>query len=195
MTRRALSALLPISLLAPLCLASSSCSTPAKGAASVAHAAAGAADDVEVPWKDGPMAFDDVPEKLRGRYMKEIVLPAMKPIFQKIDAEKFQKFGCAACHGKDARERHFKMPNPSLPKLSMSTHFDKDKAAHPETFDAMVHEVEPEMARLLGEKPFDPATGKGFGCLECHMSADEPAAPAPAPAAPAPAAPAPAAAP
>ena len=25
-----------------------------------------------------------------------------------------------------------------------------------------------ETAAMLGEQPYDPATGKGFGCMECH---------------------------
>jgi hypothetical protein len=29
----------------------------------------------------------------------------------------------------------------------------------------------PKMQEMLKEEPFDPATGKGFGCMECHTTA------------------------
>jgi hypothetical protein len=28
--------------------------------------------------------------------------------------------------------------------------------------------VEPQMASLLGEEPFDPKTKQGFSCFRCH---------------------------
>jgi hypothetical protein len=30
--------------------------------------------------------------------------------------------------------------------------------------------VTPTMTELLHEEPFDMATGKGFGCMECHTT-------------------------
>jgi hypothetical protein len=32
----------------------------------------------------------------------------------------------------------------------------------------MEKQVEPTMASLIGEEPFDVKTMKGFGCLGCH---------------------------
>jgi hypothetical protein len=32
----------------------------------------------------------------------------------------------------------------------------------------MGKKVVPTIANLLGEEPFDPKTGKGLGCFECH---------------------------
>ena len=39
---------------------------------------------------------------------------------------------------------------------------------HPKVFDFMAKQVEPTMASLLGEQPFDSETQEGFGCFGCH---------------------------
>ncbi len=41
------------------------------------------------------------------------------------------------------------------------------KEKHPKVLEFMI-DVEKTTAGLLGEQPYDPSTGKGFGCLECH---------------------------
>ena len=35
----------------------------------------------------------------------------------------------------------------------------------------MSQKVSPQMAEIFGKKPFDPATGEGFGCNGCHKIA------------------------
>ena len=35
-------------------------------------------------------------------------------------------------------------------------------------FDFMMKQVEPTMALLVGEQPYDPKTKAGFSCFECH---------------------------
>ena len=64
----------------------------------------------EVPWKQ-------MTKQQRGRYMKQVVTPKMQALFQAHDAKHYTKFGCATCHGKDAKAKGFEMPNPDLPKL------------------------------------------------------------------------------
>jgi hypothetical protein len=39
---------------------------------------------------------------------------------------------------------------------------------HPDMMKFMGEVVKPKMQELLKEEPFDPATGTGFGCMECH---------------------------
>ena len=41
----------------------------------------------------------------------------------------------------------------------------KDKA---EISKFMHEKVVPEMAAAMGQKPYDPATKTGFGCMNCH---------------------------
>jgi len=61
------------------------------------------------------------------------------------------------------------MPNPKLPKVPNDMPgFDKLSKDKPDAVKFMSTKVVPEMAQMLGEEPFDPKTGKGFGCHQCH---------------------------
>ncbi|HEY3873845.1 MAG TPA: hypothetical protein VGM92_00075 [Candidatus Kapabacteria bacterium] len=107
----------------------------------------------------------------RKEYMKTVVMPKMKTIFQTFDAKHFAEFRCTTCHGAGARTGEFKMPNPDLPKLpSTMDGFKKLSQDKPKWMEFMGKTVKPEMADLLGLKPFDPKTGKGFGCGNCHTT-------------------------
>src|SRR5512146_2045169 len=85
--------------------ATSSSTTPAGGG----ETATAALPDV---------AFDKLDHDQQIEFMKQKVVPAMKPIFQHHDAKKYAEFGCATCHGDQAKEGHFDMPNANLPKIS-----------------------------------------------------------------------------
>lgn len=104
----------------------------------------------------------------RLELMKSVVMPKMKALFSEFDAS-YASMKCPTCHGDGAKPGgDFKMPNPKLPKLSYTDGFKKHKEQKPEMTRFMMERVVPEMASLLGEKPYDPATQKGFGCAECH---------------------------
>src|SRR4029077_2147674 len=140
-----------------------------------------------------PVAAAPAPEKVVGppevvwkemttvqktRYMKEVVTPKMKTVFQDYDAATFKKVTCATCHGKDAKARKFKMPGPDIHPLPST----------PERFQAMMKEeptwrkwtkfraekVEPQMAALLGLPAFDPKKPdpNAFSCKGCHRLQD-----------------------
>lgn len=105
----------------------------------------------------------------RKEYMKKVVLPKMKPLFQNFNAKDFKEFRCTTCHGKGARTGEYKMPNPDLPKLPATKEgFQKLSKDKPKWMEFMSKTVKPTMADLLGMKPFDPKTGKGFSCGNCH---------------------------
>lgn len=103
--------------------------------------------------------------------MKTVVVPRMKSVFQKQDAEHFAEFGCQTCHGAGAKQGRFKMPNAALPALNPAGGFKVHMDEHPNDTKFMMEQVVPEMAAALGESPFDPKTGEGFGCFECHTKA------------------------
>lgn len=117
-----------------------------------------------------PKPWDELDEKEQKAHMKENVMPVMRARFQAFDGEEFAKFTCGTCHGKGAKEGKFEMPNAELPKLPNNREdFGKLMEKEPEGCKFMMDVVNPDMAKLLGEAPFDPATGKGFGCGGCHV--------------------------
>ncbi|TNF32537.1 MAG: hypothetical protein EP329_09780 [Deltaproteobacteria bacterium] len=128
------------------------------------------AESVKPTYPGPPKPWHAMEMSEKGQYMKDVVLPTMKRIFQQHDPQNYADFGCDTCHGLDARERHFEMPNPGLyalypPGSPQQQQMVAEKKA---TLAFMVNEVIPTMQQLLGEEPFDPMTKKGFGCAECH---------------------------
>lgn len=115
--------------------------------------------------------FDKMTHEERGRFMKETVLPRMKAAFSAFDAHEFGEMNCRTCHGPGAKDKTFKMPNPKLPKLPTDeAGWAALEKKEPEAMKFMKETVVPQMAALLGEKPYDPATHEGFGCFECHTA-------------------------
>jgi hypothetical protein len=146
-----------------------------KAAAVDPHGAA-AAPAAKIDW--ATMKFD-----ARKKYMKATVLPEMKKVFAAFDPKGFANVTCATCHGKDAAEKKFKMPNPDLPKLPGPTDragFMAMAEKKPEVVKFMGTQVKPKMASLLGLAEWTPASPTGFACYNCHTH--EEGAPAAAPA-------------
>lgn len=137
---------------------------PTPGAAEAApEAGSEAAPDESVPAK--PFAEMSAAEKLK--FMKAAVAPQMAKTFQGFNAEHYAEFGCVTCHGPGAKDGNFQMPSAALPKLPTDPRpLFKDK---PEVTKFMAEQVVPQMAKLLGTEPFNPETGKGFGCFNCHQ--------------------------
>jgi hypothetical protein len=123
---------------------------------------------------DAPAAasksFDDMDHRERTELMKTVVVPKMKPLFEGFDAEHFADFSCVTCHGPGAKRGEFDMPNADLPKLPAKGAFDALMEEKPEVMEFMSKHVLPDMASALGEAPFDPSTGEGFSCYDCHTS-------------------------
>jgi hypothetical protein len=142
---------------------------PAPSAAPAAPAASeSAAAPVPAP-PTGPINWDAMSKEQRGQYMKTVVMPKMKEVFVAFDANKYSDMRCPTCHGSSALHGDFTMPNPELPKLPADMSKFKEWAAKkPQMTEFMVKHVKPEMAKLLNEPEFDPATKTGFGCGECH---------------------------
>jgi hypothetical protein len=146
-------------------------SAEGSAAAAGSGAAAGDADATDAGAGSAVAAASDTPfDKLshddKVKFMKQKVMPAMKPAFQKFDAKEFSNFTCKTCHGKDPQKVKYKMPSPHLPALD----FDAIKAGHedPRMVEFMAKVVKPEMARLLGEPEMSDTQPDGFGCLHCH---------------------------
>jgi hypothetical protein len=121
----------------------------------------------EVAWKE-------MTAKQKGAYMKAVVTPKMKPLFQAFDSRQFKKFTCETCHGKGAVDREFKMPSPGIKPLPGTPEAFmaklKTEKDWPKWTDFMKGKVVPTMSELLAIKEFDPKAPdpKAFGCKNCH---------------------------
>lgn len=118
------------------------------------------------------VAFDKLDHEQQIAFMKQKVMPVMKPLFVAHDPKDFAEFGCVTCHGPEAKEGHFDMPNAKLPKLNFKD-LSKFKKAD---LDWMHNEIEPAMAKVLNLPMYSEQNPTGFGCLGCHTQ-EEPAKP------------------
>lgn len=112
--------------------------------------------------------FDDMSASEKMQHMKTVIAPSMAKVFQEADAEEYANFSCGNCHGSGAKQGNFSMPSAELPALNK-----EEMDEHPEVTKFMMERVVPEMAKLLGEAPYDPATGTGFGCYGCHTKKED----------------------
>jgi hypothetical protein len=143
-------------------------SAPTAPVASAAPAASASAAPAG-PTPPGPGEWDKWSKDQKLEYMKVAVMPKMGALFHEYDATKYAETRCVLCHGSGAKTGGFKMPNPDLPKLPAApAEFKKLHDKFPKMFEFMMQKVEPQMAALLGEEPYDPKTQKGFGCFDCH---------------------------
>lgn len=121
------------------------------------------------PTTDKPLAWADMDHEQQEDYMEQTVMPHMKEAFVAFDG-RYADMNCKTCHGAGAEDHTFKMPNPDLPALDFSrdpaTYTEEEKKAG----EFMSSVVVPEMAKLLGTTPYDPATQTGFGCTGCHTA-------------------------
>jgi hypothetical protein len=100
--------------------------------------------------------------------MTWVVHPNMAALFQRFEGTADPELTCRTCHGTDAEQVGYKMPH-GLTPLDPSRLPDPNGGG-PKARIArfMTEEVTPQMADLLGVEPYDPHTGRGFGCFGCH---------------------------
>lgn len=102
--------------------------------------------------------------------MTFVVLPNMGQLWQKFTKSDAPTLTCRTCHGQDAEDVKYRMPNPSLAaldpnRLPSASSSDANEARWA-TF--MREEVVPHMTGMLDTEPYDPKTDKGFFCFNCH---------------------------
>jgi len=131
-----------------------------------AGVSAAPADDAGAARPGDGVAFDDLSDDDKAKFMRAKVVPAMKAAFQKFDPKEFGKFNCKTCHGKGAITKEYDMPNPDLPALDFA---ELKAGKHGAVARFMKDVVTPGMADLLGQPERSPTNPDGFGCLECHV--------------------------
>jgi hypothetical protein len=120
---------------------------------------------------DTPIDWEKMSRSEKKQYMKDVVMPKMKKVMHDFDPKRFKDVKCSTCHRKGAGDATYKMPDPKLPKLPATKEgFDKLQKKQPKMMGFMSKTMKPEMAALLGMKPFDPKVGSGFGCGNCHTN-------------------------
>jgi hypothetical protein len=119
-------------------------------------------DSAGVALPDVP--FEQLDHDQRAEFMRQKVVPVMKPLFQNHDPKHFAEFGCQTCHGAQANDGHFDMPNPELPKLNLRDlgKFENDD------IEWMSKEIAPTMGQILNEPLSSADNPQGFGCPACH---------------------------
>jgi hypothetical protein len=143
--------------------------TPPTSASDAAAPAASASPPGAGAIQPGPGDWDKWTHEQKLAWMKSAVLPKMHDLFTAIDTPRYGDMSCKTCHGKGAVDGTFTMPNADLPKLDPSpAGFEKLSKTTPKMFDFMMKQVEPTMASLVGEPPYDAKTKAGFSCFECH---------------------------
>jgi len=147
----------PVTPTTPSASASDSAAAPTASATASAAPSASATAEAGPVWKDG------MTKDAQVAYMKANVAPRMSKVFKDHDAKKYGEFSCKTCHGPNGKE-----PKEFLPKLTMKGGNLTAFAEKPEMSKWMHESVVPEMAAAMGQKPYDPATKTGFGCMGCH---------------------------
>lgn len=113
--------------------------------------------------------FSELSYPARMRYMRDVITPQLGQSFKDYNAKRYRRFRCSSCHGRGARQGDYSMPSPSLMRLNSNDNFELSRQHDPQMVAFMQSQVTPQMAQLLGEKPFNADTNKGYGCFECHM--------------------------
>ena len=102
-------------------------------------------------------------------YMVQVVMPRMIELYTEFDPAEAANFTCASCHGANAADVQFRMPNgisPIDPANFPTPNSPDPEIARQAAF--MTNTLTPEMTRLIGAQPFDRMTMMGFGCFSCH---------------------------
>lgn len=142
---------------------------PTAGAVVLAEDTSSSAEDAAPVEPGAPgVPWEQKTDVQRQEWMSLVFLPAMRQTFQEYDGLAFQNFRCQTCHGEDMTARAFAMPTDGLFPLDAARPIESAKEYDEGVTKFMVERVVPRAAELLGTEPYDPETGRGFGCFACH---------------------------
>jgi len=107
----------------------------------------------DVPWEEKN-------HQQRMEFMGLVVYPSMKEAFAGFDGARFAEFKCQTCHGDDAKEVNYHMPNAVTP-LSKSDPVGDGNGIDPAITKFMLETVVPTMQEHL--------KGDEVDCHSCHL--------------------------
>jgi hypothetical protein len=114
-------------------------------------------------------AWADLTKDEKKEIMKKQVVPAMRELW-KSSPEPDAEIECTFCHGDQAMDGKFDMPNKDLPMLDFKTGMAdiKKKKDGQAWIEFMGGKVKPKMAEILGLPEYSKDNPTGFGCGNCH---------------------------
>jgi hypothetical protein len=101
----------------------------------------------------------------RKQFMRDTVVPTMRPLFQEFDAGRFAAVSCRTCHGSGAQAGTFRLPNADLPVLDNEALKNPPESQKP-ILAFMRGVLKPKLGELLGMQD-----ASEFRCTTCHTSA------------------------
>jgi cytochrome c553 len=116
--------------------------------------------------KDG---WSDLSYEERHEKMTFVVHPALARRFKTAGSERTAKLTCESCHGERAEAVRYRMPAIEALRPSRVAEIYRDDAELSPLLRFMRDEVTPTTARLMDLPVYDPATGEGFSCFNCHL--------------------------
>ena len=126
---------------------------------------------VPVPKVSGPSKpWASMTRDEREAHMLEAVYPTMESLALSYDDKRFKEFACETCHGQDAADVQYRMPNPQLYKVYPTGSAEQKEMVekHQDILVFMFNTVVPAMTQLLGQPEYDETTQKGLSCFSCH---------------------------
>lgn len=104
----------------------------------------------------------------RFGFMAAKVHPVMKQLFQEYDPE-LSDFQCSNCHGTNAEQIDYKMPNTGLYSLPGTRPYDDAIDYNPQMAVFMMTKITPSLQQLLNEGAGEPTKAS---CFSCHPRSD-----------------------
>lgn len=99
----------------------------------------------------------------RKQFMATKLMPAVTPLFQAFDAQRFAAVSCKTCHGSGAKAGTFALPSPDLPSLSSAMLMNPPEEQKP-IIAFMRGMLKPKLMELLGLQD-----SAGLKCSTCHV--------------------------
>jgi len=111
-----------------------------------------------------PGAWEEMSFEERKKFMRELVVPTVAPMFHDFDAKRFAAVGCKTCHGSGAQAGDFALPNADVPALSSEKLKNPSEEIKP-IMEFMRNVLKPAVSDLLGKRDM-----AALRCGACHAS-------------------------